>query len=132
MIRNGSALHAMNVNVSEMASRFDIVHDVDCIYHNSGIGFWCVFEWKNPGETSSSRGTQRSLFTIDEAFADASDSYVGLFIVRLGFSIDEFPLTDAEPVDIVHMYGGAVHDERTYATGAKSAIQHILNHGRLL
>ena len=122
----------MNVNVSEMASRFDIVHDVDCIYHNSGQRFWCVFEWKNPGERSSSRGTQRSLFTIDEAFADASNTYKGLFIVRLGFSIDEFPLTDAEPVDIVHMHGGVVKDERTYSTGAKSAIQYILDHGRLL
>lgn len=121
----------MNRMVSRMARRQDVVHDLDCVYRNTAKEFWCVFEWKNPGEQESSRGTLQSLYAVDQAFNKDAD-YIGLFIVRLGFSIDAFPLDDTQQCEIQHICGGIIMGHEVYSSGALSAIQHILDHGRLL
>lgn len=126
-----NSVHPMNRTLSDMAQRYDVIHDVDCIYRNTAKNFWCVFEWKNPGEQMSSNGTLASLQEVDQAFCATSDSYRGLFIVRLGFSIDAFPLDDTQQVEIVHLYDGILLESETYTAGARTAIQHILDHGRL-
>lgn len=130
--RNPYRLHPMNREVSRMASRSATIHDIDCIYRNHAKDFWLMFEWKNPGEMVSGRGTAQSLHNLDEAFSNADADYKGLFIVRLGFSIDAFPLDDTQQCEIWHMCGGVVEAAETYASNAKSAIQHILDHGKLL
>lgn len=132
MIRNGNSVHPMNRELSRMARRSDVIHDVDCIYRNTAKDFWLMIEWKNPGETVSSQGTTNSLQQMDEAFANASAQYKGWFIIRLGFSIDSFPLDDDQQLEVVHMHDGVVLEGKSYASGAQSAIQHILDHGRLL
>jgi len=131
MIR-GKGVRLMNRYLSEMASRYDVIHDVDCIYRNTAKNFWCVFEWKNPGEHMSSNGTLASLQELDQAFCATSDTYRGLFIVRLGFSIDAFPFDDTQQIEVIHLYDGILLESETYSEGAKSAIQHILDHGRIL
>ncbi len=130
MIRS-KAVRTMNRYVDEMTDRAVTIHDIDCVYRNHKRSFWCLFEWKNPGEEMSKRGTMSSLLEMNDAFANASASYRGLFIVRLGFSIDAFPFTDDEQLEVVHLLGNDIVNERTYPTGARSALQHILDHGRL-
>jgi tRNA-binding EMAP/Myf-like protein len=79
----------------------------------------------------SAQGTLASLQEMNDAFENASRSYRGLFIVRLGFSIDAFPFTDDEQLEVVHLHCGMTQ-ERTYPSGARSALQHILDHGVVL
>jgi len=131
-IRNQSSIHTMNRYVSEMArDRASTVHDIDCVYRNHAKDFWCLFEWKWESETMSGRGTLQSLHDMDEAFNTASHSYRGLFIVRLGFP-EAFPLDDTQQCEIQHVWGGVVDGHKTYTEGARSAIQYILDHGKLL
>ena len=61
----------------------------------------------------------------------ADDLYVGLFIVQLGTSLDAFPFDDSQACVIQQLHHGDVVGTKTYANGAKSAVQYILNHGRL-
>ena len=126
-----NSVHPINRTLSEMARRHDVIHDVDCIYRNIAKDFWCMFEWKNPGEAMSSCGTLASLQEMDQAFRSSSDTYRGLFIVRLGFSIDTFPLDDTQQIEVVHLYDGFLVEGKTYTQGGRSAIQHILDYGRL-
>jgi tRNA-binding EMAP/Myf-like protein len=130
MIR-GSGVRTMNRYVDQMTDKAVTIHDIDCVYRNHKRNFWCLFEWKNPGEQMSATGTLASLQEMNDAFEGASNSYRGLFIVRLGFSIDAFPFTDAEQLEVVWLHCGTTQ-ERTYPSGARSALQHILDHGRLL
>ena len=122
----------MNRTLSDMAQRYDVIHDVDCIYRNTAKNFWCVFEWKNPGETMGSTGTLQSLQEIDEAFSNADTTYKGAFVVRFGFSIDTFPLDNTQQMEVVHMRDGILVEGKTYPDGARNALQHILDYGRLL
>ena len=103
MIR-GSGVRTMNRYVDQMTDRAVTIHDIDCVYRNHKRNFWCLLEWKNPGEQMSASGTLASLQEMNEAFEGASNSYRGLFIVRLGFSIDAFPFTDAEQLEVVWLH----------------------------
>ena len=51
--------------------------------------------------------------------------------MRLGFSIDTFPLDDTQQIEVVHLYDGILVEGKTYTQGGRSAIQHILDYGRL-
>lgn len=126
-----NSVHPMNRYLDEMTNRAVTIHDIDCVFRNHAKEFWCLFEWKNPAERMGSKGTLQSLHDIDQAFNRDAD-YCGLFIVRLGFSIDTFPLDDDQQCEIQHICGGVVEGHETYTRGARSAIQHILDHGRLL
>jgi len=130
-IRNRSRIHPMNLYLDEMTPSTVTIHDVDCIYRNHAKNFWCMFEWKNPGERLSAPKTLASLHELNDAFENASSSYRGVFIVRLGFSVDAFPFTDEEQLDVVWHHCGMTQ-EKTYTSGARSAVQYILDHGRLL
>lgn len=127
-----NSVHSINRTIHDMTGRAVTIHDVDCIYRNHAKDFWCMFEWKNPGEQLSSNATTRSLQEMDQAMADASDTYRGLFIVRLGFSIDTWPLDDTQQIEVVHMYDGILLEGKTYTEGGRTALQHILDHGRIL
>ena len=131
MIYKPTAVHPMNRELSRMARRSDIIHDVDCIYRNTARNFWLCFEWKNPGERMGSAGTMSSLTQLDMAMATTGEEYRGLFIVRLGFSIDTWPLDDTQQIEVVRMRDGEVLEEATYPTGARSAVEYILEHGKL-
>lgn len=135
-IRNSKSVHTMNRHVSQLAAHVATVCDIDCIYRNHVQEFWCMFEWKKDSERMGANGTQQMLHEIDQAFNTASSrsdaAYVGLFIVRLGFDYDTFPLDDTQQCEILHLCGGYVEGEKTYTTGARSAIEHILKHGKLL
>jgi len=126
------SVHPMNFQVSEMSGNAVCIHDIDCIFRNIAKDFWLVFEWKNPGERMGLSGTLQSLQEIDEAFSTADKTYKGTFVVRLGFSIDTFPLDNTQQVEIVHMHDGILVEGKTYTDGARNAIQHILDYGRLL
>ena len=122
----------MNRYVSEMArDRSATVHDIDCIYRNHAKDFWCMFEWKWEKEQMSGPGTMQSLHDMDVAFNTASASYRGLFIVVLGFP-EAFPLDDTQQCRVQHIWGGVIERDQTYTEGARSAIQYILDHGKLL
>lgn len=127
-----NSVHPINRTIDEMTGRAVTIHDVDCIFRNHAKDFWCMFEWKNPGEQLSSNATTHSLQEMDQAMADASDTYRGLFIVRLGFSIDTWPLDDTQQIEVVHMYDGILLEGKTYTEGGRTALQHILDHGRIL
>jgi len=131
-VHRPNSVHPINRKMSEMARRHDVIHDIDCIYRNTAKDFWCMFEWKNPGEDMSSTGTLASMQEMDQAFSDASDTYRGLFIVRFGFSVDSFPLDDTQQLEVVHMYDGILLEGKTYTEGGLSAMQHILDYGRIL
>ena len=122
----------MNRELSRMARRSDVIHDVDCIYRNTAKGHWCMFEWKYPGEKDSSMATLSSLSNLDEMFSMCDRHYVGLFLVRLGTSMDEFPFDDSQQCTIEHLHHGLVIGTKTYSSGARSAVQYILDYGRLL
>jgi len=121
----------MNRYVDQMTDNAVTIHDIDCVYRNHKRGFWCLFEWKNPGEQNSKPGTMASMHEMNDALENASNSFRGLFIVRLGVSIDAFPFTDEEQMEVVWLHYGTIQ-ERTYPTGARSALQHILDYGKLL
>jgi hypothetical protein len=131
-IRNPKSIHAMNLYVREMSlDRRATVHDIDCIYRNHAKEFWCMFEWKWVREEDSGPGTLQSLHDMDVAFNTASHTYTGLFIVRMGWE-SEFPLDDTQKCEIQHICGGVVENHVTYTENARTAIQHILDHGKLL
>ena len=122
----------MNLYVREMSlDRRATVHDIDCIYRNHAKEFWCMFEWKWVREEDSGLGTLQSLHDMDVAFNTASHTYTGLFIVRMGWE-SEFPLDDTQKCEIQHICGGVVENHVTYTENARTAIQHILDHGKLL
>ena len=122
----------MNLYVREMSlDRRATVHDIDCIYRNHAKEFWCMFEWKWVREEDSGPGTLQSLHDMDVAFNTASHTYTGLFIVRMGWE-SEFPLDDTQKCEIQHICGGVVENHVTYTKNARTAIQHILDHGKLL
>ena len=131
-IRNPKSIHAMNRYVSEMArDRRATIHDIDCIYRNHAKEFWCMFEWKWVRESVGGPGTLQSLHDMDVAFNTASHTYNGLFIVRMGWE-EEFPLDDTQKCEIQHICGGVVENHVHYSSNARTAIQHILDHGKLL
>lgn len=121
----------MNRELSRMARRTDVLHDVDCIYRNTAKRFWCAFEWKYPGEQDSAQGTMNSFAALDMCFSSDQD-YKGLFLVRLGTSLDEFAFDDTQQCTVQHLRHGVAINVKTYTTGAKTAIQYILDNGRLL
>ena len=131
-IRKNYAVHPINRKLSEMARNNDVIHDIDCIYRNTPKNFWMMFEWKNPGEEMSTQATLTSMQEMDQAFANASASYRGFFMVRFGFSIDAFPLDDTQQMEVIHMYDGILVESRRYKSNAMTAVQHILNYGRIL
>ena len=90
-----------------------------------------MFEWKWVREEDSGPGTLQSLHDMDVAFNTASHTYTGLFIVRMGWE-SEFPLDDTQKCEIQHICGGVVENHVTYTENARTAIQHILDHGKLL
>jgi hypothetical protein len=126
------SVHPVNWLLDEMTGNAVCIHDIDCIYRNIAKDFWLMFEWKNPGETMGSTGTLQSLQEIDEAFSNADPSYKGAFVVRFGFSIDTFPLDNTQQMEVVHMRDGILVEGKTYPDGARNALQHILDYGRLL
>jgi hypothetical protein len=130
-IRNRERIHVMNRYLDEMTPSSVTIHDVDCIYHNHAKNFWCMFEWKNISEKKSKPNTLASLHEMNDAFQNACSTYRGLFFVQLGFSPDAFPFTDEQKVTVVWHYRGIIQ-EKTYPTFARSAVQYILDHGRLL
>lgn len=132
MIRNKASVHAMNRELSRMARRSDVIHDVDCIYRNTAKGHWCMFEWKYPGETPSSSGTVNSLGDLDALFSMSDPSYAGLFIVQLGTSLDSFPFDDTQACSIQHIRHTELMALKTYPHSAQSAIAHIMQYGTLM
>lgn len=126
------SIHAMNRELDKLAPRYAIIHDIDCIYRNPARDFWVAFEWKNPGERMGTSATLRSIQELDIAFSEADNTYKGFFTVRLGFSIDTFPLDDTQQLEVVHTHNGILVEQKTYPDGALSAIQYILDYGRLL
>ncbi len=111
----------MNRELDKLAPRYAIIHDIDCIYRNPARNFWVAFEWKNPGERMGTSATLRSMQELDIAFSESDHTYKGFFTVRLGFSIDTWPLDD-----------GILVEQKTYPDKARAAIQYILDYGRLL
>jgi myo-inositol catabolism protein IolC len=131
-IRNPKSIHAMNRYVSEMAHpKLATCHDVDAVYHNHIKDFWCMFEWKWESEKMCKPGTLQSLHDMDVALNAGSPNYRGLFIVRLNFP-EEFSLDDTQACKIQHIWGGFVEGHQVYTENARTAIQHILDHGKLL
>lgn len=130
-LRFNNRIYPMNRMLSEMANSYDLIHDIDCIYYNRRRMHWLMIEWKNCSEQDMKDATMDSLRDIDAAFADSDQHYVGLFIIRCNFDVYTFPLDDTQACQVVHVYNGEVRDERTYTNGAKSAIQYILDYGRL-
>ena len=132
MIRNPHSIHAMNQNVSEMArNRPATVHDIDCIYRHRAKNFWCMFEWKWESENDSSPNTIESLTHMDESLSYASSTYRGLFMFKCGWPA-AFPLDDTQQCRIQHFKFGEMVTDKTYTSGAQSALQYILDHGQLL
>ena len=130
-IRFNNRVYPMNRAVSEMANSYDLIHDIDCIYYNRQRMHWLMIEWKNCSEQEIKESTLSSLIDIDSCFVDSDQHYVGLFVIRVMFDVYTFPLDDTQQCQIVHWFNGQVRAERNYTTGAKSAIQHILDYGRL-
>ena len=132
-LRKPKSVLTMNRYLRQMANpRTATIHDIDCIYRNHAKDFWLMFEWKNLMEEGSGSGTLQSLHEMDEAFNRVSHSYTGLFLVRLGFNIDQWPLDDERMIEVQHICGGVIEGHKVYETKAKSALQYILDHGRLL
>jgi len=130
--RNPSSIHVMNRYVDQLTNNAVTIHDLDCIFRNHAKEFWCMFEWKNLSESQSRPGTMQSLNELDEAFNNADADYKGLFIVRLGFHVGDWELDDDKMIEVQHIWGGFIAGHKTYETGARSALQYILDHGRLL
>ena len=90
-----------------------------------------MFEWKWIRETVGGPGTLQSLHDMDVAFNSASHTYTGLFIVRMGWE-EEFPLDDTQKCEIQHILWRRGRKPCHYSSNARTAIQYILDHGKLL
>ena len=132
-VRNPKSIRPMNLYLRQMAHPSTAsLFDVDCVYRNYAKDFWLMFEWKNLMEDDSGPDTLEMLYEMDDALCKVNHSYAGLFLVKLGFNIADWPLDDDRMIQIQHIYGGVVEGHKVYPTGAKSALQYILDYGKLL